>query len=307
MKRIFGLAVILLLLTALAVPVFAAPQEDDGLTLVDEPIASESEEFMPGFTAEGFIWDDSYYLDDDQWSDLEAYAEEISSEYDCGVYAVIVEDMAQFGYDDIEEFAEDFYEGLEFGYGESKDGIMLILSMGERDYDLDAFGPLGNTAFTDYGKEEMADAFLPYFAEDDWYNGFGRYLQVCEEYLQAARDGEPVDIWIPDPVETDMPSSVERGPRTGLAGGISGIIGAVVSFITCGVFKSQMKTARMATEAGNYVTADGVNITEKQDRFLYSNVVRERIPDNDSRGGGGGHYGGTTVHSSGHSHHSGKF
>ena len=64
---------------------------------------------------------------------------------------------------------------------------------GERQYDIAAFG-YGNTVFTDYGKDKMADRFVKYFAEDDWYGGFSSYLDSCEEYFELALYEEPYDV-----------------------------------------------------------------------------------------------------------------
>ena len=69
--------------------------------------------------------------------------------------------------------------------------------------------------------------------------------------------------------------------------------------------KSKMKSAKLQTMAENYQT-QALQLRDRQDRFLRKDVTRVRR-DTDSGGsrGGGGH--GTSVHSSGFSHHSGKF
>ena len=60
-----------------------------------------------------------------------------------------------------------------------------------------------------------------------------------------------------------------------------------------------MKTARKKNEAGDYVSR--VNITRRQDIYLYTTTTRRKIESSSSGShGSGGHFGGGGGHGSSH-------
>jgi hypothetical protein len=123
--------------------------------------------------------------------------------------------------------------------------------------------------------------------------------------LQRAKDGNPVDQWIPDPAE--------QGPRfDSFKLMLSLLVGCVTGGISVGGMKKSMKTAVKQTRAQDYVSLGGVNLRLQRDDFVNRVVNRQPLPKRVNSGGGGrpggGHYGGTTVSGShGGSHHSVKF
>ena len=49
-----------------------------------------------------------------------------------------------------------------------------------------------------------------------------------------------------------------------------------------------MKTVRRGAAADEYVTGEGLTLTESSDRFLYTTETRTKIKSESSDGGGGG-------------------
>ena len=76
--------------------------------------------------------------------------------------------------------------------GEDRDGVILLMSMSDRKYATFFYGPKAEYAFDAYGQELMEEEFLDDFRDDDWYDGFSDYLEVCAEYLERAEAGDPV-------------------------------------------------------------------------------------------------------------------
>ena len=230
-------------------------------------------------------------LTEEQAEELDKRAETYSMRYSCDIVLVVVSDTQ--GYD-VETFTEAVYKEYNYGWGEDKSGVILLLSMAGRDYDLAAFG-YGNTAFTDAGKEWLMDDVLPYFSKNDWYGGFSKYLDLCADYLRQARDGKPVDRY-------GVGSRSHNGfALSGRTVAWSLIVGLSVAFIVTGVQKSKMKSAILQSKADNYLAGD-LQLSHSEDRFLKKDVVRVRRSE-----GSGGRGGGTSIRSSGFSHHSGKF
>ena len=267
-RRIFCLAAALLVLLALCAPVLGA----DGETQ--------------------YIYDFAGLLSADEAASLEQNARQVSEWYGCGVYVVTVDDYQQYyGASDIEQFAEDVFTDLSFGLGAEQNGILLALSMEDRDYDLCAHGDLANYAFTDYGKGALAERwFLDAFGQDDWAAGMQRYLDGCKAFLQQAADGTPFDKGT-DP---------ERLEDIRIGKGITVVfVPLLTALIVCLILRGKMKTARVQTHANAYIKADGVHMCEQTDRFLTVTQTRVKVATSNS--------GGTTVNSGGFSHSSGKF
>lgn len=261
---------------------------------------------MPAFAQETeyFVFNEDEYLDWDSIYPLNDAAAEISSRYSCGVYLAVFEDMVQYGYYNIEEFGEAVYSAFELGYTEGGDGILLVMSMADRDYDLTAYGNYANSAFTDYGKEVLTDKFLGYFRQNDWVGGFKAYIDGCGELLSYAESGEALDVFSADDLGySSTPQRASTAERIGNSLPIGLAIGVIVALIRGGILKSKMKSAVAATEANEYVCEHGVEMRSVMDQFSHTTVVRQRIERDTGRSGGGG----TSVNSGGYSHSSGKF
>lgn len=218
-------------------------------------------------------------LTSDEDQSLEERAEEISAQYGVGIYLLILEDYSEY-YDDPYETAYQFYHGYTLGEGEDRDGVILMLSMSNRKYATFFYGPKAEYAFDAYGQELMEEEFLDDFRDDDWYDGFEDYLEVCDEYLARAEAGDPV-----------------RGDYSSAGGSsVSGIgttilvclgISAVIAMIVCLILRGKMKSVRKGTHADAYVTGS-LNLTASRDQYTHTTETRTKIEHESSDSGGGG-------------------
>lgn len=231
-----------------------------------------------------FVFDEAALLTTSEAEELDKAAADISARYGCGVYIVTLQDFTEYG-SNVRSAAENYFLTRDLGLGSDDNGVLLMLSMQERDYALIAHGGLGNTAFTDYGKDVLSEAFLDDFRYDSWAAGFTDYLSASEEFLHAAAAGTPVDV--------------ARGSGMGLTLVMVLLIPALIAGIACAIMAASMKTAKRKTHANDY--SKGVQITNRHDRFITRTVVRQRIESSSSSSGG------TRVNSGGFSGKSGKF
>ncbi len=259
-KRLASLALLLILCLLLALPAMA-----------------DSTRELP------LVCDTCGLLTEAQDEELNAKAEEYSRQYACDIIVVVVDDTDFY---DVEAFTEGVYNKYNFGWGEDRSGVILLLSMEERDYDLAAYG-YGNTAFTDFGKQQLMKDVRSYLKKNDWYGGFSRYIDLCADYLRQAREGKPVDRGL---FRLSAPVVIW-----------SLVAGVIFALIVTAVLKAKMKSAVLQTKADDYLSGD-LRLDYEDDRFLRKDVVRVRRNE-----GSGGGRGGTSVRSSGFSHHSGKF
>ena len=212
-----------------------------------------------------------------------------------GIYIMTLPNKSYINADgfDIESLSEAVYEAWDLGLGDEKTGILLLMDMGEREFDIVAHGTAGHYTFTDYGKDKLEDSFIEDFGENEWADGFNHYLNEIERQLMWAEKGEPVDVH----------SSSERlREKIGIPGivGASLLIGLFLAFCICGYFKAQMKSVRPAASAAAFSNDKGIEYSEKVDDFIKTTTVTRTIESSSSKGG-------TSVNSHGYSHHSGKF
>ena len=250
-----------------------------------------------------YVTDTAGILQASEAAALNDQAKTVSEFYGCGVYVVVVQDYTDYVSGSIADFSEAIYKSYDLGLGEGKNGILLSLSMAERDYDLCAYGDWAHYAFTDYGKSELADTFLDNFRGNDWFGGFGDYIGNSTRLMEMAKQGNPLDtIVYEEPPE-------ERG-LDAFDLTIIVVVSCVVAFSVCGIFKAQMKNTGRQHYAGNYMSFSRSNMRVNSDRFLRRDVVRTLIRRDDDDDGfrpSGGRPGGTSINAGGFSHKSGKF
>ncbi len=241
-----------------------------------------------------YVRDEAGLLTEEQVNTLEEQAKTISNAQKCGVYILTVNDFTADGADTIRDFSKGYYKDNDLGWGDGRDGEMLVLSMADRDYWLLAYGNHGNAAFTDDNRSTVEDAFLDNFREDDWAGGFADYLTASEELLTEAPSGGDYSY------DGDYSGDSMTFFNWKLLG-ICVIGSCVIALIVCLIFKAQMKSARLKQDASDYVDRGDIRIHAREDRFTHRTESRVRIHDDDDHGGGGG------VDSDGFSGGGGKF
>ena len=239
---------------------------------------TESQTQEPTDADMNYIFDLSDQLSYEEWAELEARASDISKRHGCGVYAAFVDDFTEYGGgNDVYKTTSQLYHASELGMGADRDGIIILLSMDDRDYAMFVYGDHAEYAFDRYGQKELEDAFLGYFGDNDWYGGVSHYLDTCDEYLTRAEEGKPVR-------KNTLPIYlIVVAASCAIAGGI------------CLMLKWQMKTVHKKAEANEYVAAGGLNLTKQYDRYTHTTETRRKIHDDSdsdsgtsSCSGGGG-------------------
>lgn len=234
-------------------------------------------------------------LTQDQKTALLGRAQELSDEYDLGIYIIAVQDYTR--YSDQKEIHDgfiDIFAQNDLGRGEDRAAVSFFISMDTREFVFDFNSDRADYAFTEAGRDRLEDRVLPYLREGDWYGGFNEYLNVCQEYLQAAEAGHPVG---------DGEAS-----RNEESGGFSILFffpGIFAAAVTAVVLVSPMRSAREKRQADDYAVPGSMRLTRQSDHFVRRTVTRTPRPKQTSTPSSGGD---TKTYSSGsHSGRSGKF
>jgi len=292
--------------------------------LTDLPSSIPDDQTLP------LLVDDAGLLNSSEAAELNAALEEISTRQEVDV-AVITVDALPDGYT-AQGYADDVFDYYGYGYGTGDDGILLLLSMSERDWAVTTYG-YGITAFPDGIIDLIMDDCLYYISDGAYFSGFSCFAQLCDEYITKAKNGVTDDGMYDDYYGGynddyyygyDDPYGIiggADGPTTvTVSGGIpfalplSLIAGFLFSGLIVGAWKSELKTVNKQSGAADYAQRDSIRVTLSRDLFLYRNVRRvRRQTETHNRPGshGGMRMGGGSVHrsSSGRSHggRSGKF
>lgn len=226
------------------------------------------------------VIDNAGLLSQTEAEDLDAYAQSITNQYQVGVYIVTV----PWHEGEVDDAADELYHvtyGL--GVGEDRDGIMLMLSMEDRDYAILTNGEAAKYAFSDYATGELEETFLPDLAEDEWKAAFQHYLEACDEYLALAAAGDPVS----EPIWGALLLIV--------------LVSCVISILICLVLRKKSKSVHVGTQAIAYTTGK-LHLTDHYDKYTHTSRVEHKIPKSTSSGGSS-----VSTTSHGSSVRSGKF
>lgn len=120
--------------------------------------------------------------------------------------------------------------------------------------------------------EGMEEAVASKLSDGDNNGAFGTYLSDYGEYLSHyAEYGEGVVL-----------TSVDSEPKR-LA--IVIFVPLLIALSVCMIFRSQMKTARTATTAGNYIPADSFHLSLERDQYTHTTTERQKIEKQNSASG----------------------
>lgn len=228
-------------------------------------------EYPPVFDKAGILSDfDAEYL-----SDL---TQEVAEKHSIDLVILTVPSLEGMS---AQDYADDYYDYS--GYGE--DGAIFLLAMAEREYHISTSGRVIEF-LTDNVLYNMEERFLPYLSDGDYYYAFQDFVNSVDVYMTD------------DPVGDALVSL--------MYGAIAGLIVAGIALL---IMRGMMSNRTSQYSAGDYLKDGSYDLKVHRDLFLYSQVHRQRKPEQNTttRSGGGGST--THVSSSGRTHggRGGKF
>ena len=238
---------------------------------------------VPAVAAENGFADLYYRLNDsaevlteDEDSELEASLEELSVRQSFDVTIATIDSLESEGYTSMEEYADDLYDYCQFGYGADRDGVLLLVSTGDRKWHISTCG-YGITAFTDAGIQYLGQQMTPFMADGDYAGAFRTFVQWSDAYIDAARAGHPYDV-----------NNLPREPLSLMYLFLALGIGLVLAWVVVSVMKSQLRSVAFQENAASYVREGSMNLTNSRELFLYRDVQRtEHVEEKNSDSSGG--------------------
>ena len=236
---------------------------------------------LPGFMAEDVcaqslqprVVDEADVLTDQEESLLLEKLDEISERQQLDVVVATVRSLNGLS---VQQRADDFYYYNGYGYGDFRDGILLLQCPQERDLWISTNG-YGIDAFTDAGQEYIWNEILPDFRNDNYAKGYMRFAELCDDFISRARSGNRYDLG-------NMPAK-KKSPLRFLW---ALVIGAAGSFTMGQSKKAKLKSVHRKHTADRYTPNGGLHLFVKEDRLIDRRVVTRRIQQPRPSGGGGG-------------------
>lgn len=269
-KKLTAFAFVLIFIFAFAIPAFAVPEPPTSGTV-------PTERLYP------LLVDDANLLSSDEEASLLLKLEEISSRQEMDVAVITVETL---GSRNVETYTDDFYDYYGYGQGNGKDGVMFLISMGERQAHMTAVGK-GIKTFTDAGRDFILDEYvMPQIKKGNYAQAFDDFATQCDEFITQAKTASPFDVG-------NMPKGKFKRPDD-IWIVVAVVAGLIAAFAVSSKLKKQMKTVEFKEAANEYSVPGSMVITGSFDRFITSRTT-QRLIQKESSGGSGG---GSTTHTS---------
>lgn len=229
-------------------------------------------------------------LSDSEESDLSDMLDEISERQQVDIVVITVDSME--GKTAV-VYADDYYDYNGYGFGDERDGILLLISMGERDWYISTRG-YGITAITDAGREYISERFVSDLSAGNYATAFTNFAKLCDDFITQARTGEAYDV-------DNLPEGSFE-PVWGLLTALG--IAFIISLIVTGFMRWDLQSVYSRSEADNYIKQGSMQLTKKNDLFLYRHVDRRKKAEYNTSNSSGGSSGGSRTHisSSGATH-----
>lgn len=234
------------------------------------------------------LMDSAALLDNSEEEELRDTMEELSDTYDMDVVMMLLDDYKEeyAEYKNITNMSDPFSFIEEYYYQQSYNmdsGIIILVSMEERDWALCRFGDVQEAIDDDYGYEYITQRLQERLSDGDYYEACEAFLADLDSFMEAWEEGDAYS----------SSHAIKTTARVLTYFGIAIGISLVLSLILVLVMKSGMNTAKPKPAAKDYVKKDSFVLTNQQDLYLYSHTTKKEIPKESSSSGrsGGSHSG----------------
>jgi uncharacterized protein len=201
---------------------------------------------------------------DEQEFELTADLMELSHKYNAQIVVATIPSMDG---GDIDEYVNYAYDSMGFGYGDNRDGVLLLVCMDPREYRILSNGYCG-TAIDSADIDAIGSVIVDDLSEGNYADAFDTFAEKCEYYLDGHLNGFPFNF--------------------GMNLMIALMVGIIAGLITAKSLKGQLKTVHQKNEAKNYIKSGSLNLHTQNDVFLYRDIQRTAKPRESSTRSSGG-------------------
>lgn len=225
--------------------------------------------------------DNAGLLYDSEREEVSAKLDDVSEKHNMDVLVLTTRSTYGKG---IVEYSDDYYDQSDWGQGTGRDGIILVISMEERDWYISTCGQAIN-AVTDYGISYIGNEMISELSEGDYAEAFESYAEACDKVLTQAENGAPYDV-NNKVEEEELEEDHGFNPLGGLLSLLMGVLTALFPTLS---MKNDLKSVNNQLKASNYIKDGSLKLAQKSDAFMYRHVATVPIVSDDSHGGSSTH------------------
>ena len=218
------------------------------------------------YVEEQLVFDEADLLSDSEEAALVEKLTEVSHTYNT---QLVVATLPALNNGNIDDFVEYLYDAMDFGYGETKEGVLLLVCMDPREYRILSNGYAGEAIGPDQ-IDTLCDFMETYLPNGHYTTAFHSFADQSGEFLKYYQAGSPF--------------------KAGKSLAISLIIGIIAGLIVAFILKGQLKSVRKQDQAHRYVKPGSMTVNIQYDIFLYRTVTRtqkQKRVESTSSGSGG--------------------
>lgn len=253
-RRIVSIFLALMLLSTFALPIRAAE-----IALIEDGNS---------------VYDEANLLSSSEEEEIARILDDLGEKYDVELVIVTVPELDG----DPEVFVENLYDTMGFGYGDSHDGVLLMVSMSPREYQILVNG-FAADAIGVYAHENIIHNVGACLSDRDYAAACRTFANECDYYLDAHINGFPTEATQPAGDTEKADFSIGSTLISSL------VIGLVVGLIVVAILAGQLKSVKKQNQARDYVKPGSMQLTERSDIFLYRNVSRVKRDSGSSSSG----------------------
>jgi len=210
------------------------------------------------------VVDNAGLLNSSDAARLLAQVEALSSSQQCDIVILTVNSL---GSKTPSQYADDFFNQNGYGYGPNRDGLLLLVSLGTRDWYVSTSGR-ANSAFGDSaGQDKLMNGVVNDLSNGDYYQGLSRFAENASNGLftydrqqaTASGDKDAANQILADQMRTNLLRAILPAVLSLLA---ALLIGGAVGWGSAAVRKRKHFDVHPQAGAENYLlTKDGQRIT----------------------------------------------
>ena len=184
-------------------------------------------------------------------------ADSMASAYDFDLVIVI---ESSIGNVSPARYADDFFDDRGYGLGQNRDGALFLHVTGSRDYFFSTSGR-GIRLFNNTALDKLESDVLVQLRAGNNFQAYQAFLRNSEEFLNLEARGRNYNV-------------IHRWNAVLVS--IAWFLALVIGFLTVSIWKKQMNTALLQSQADTYVVPGSFNLKVQKDKFLYSTVTKTR-------------------------------
>ena len=222
-----------------------------------------------------WVFDDYGLLSDDEAAELNSEFADIYDTYGYDAVLLISPDIGES--EDNRQYAAEFMQDNEIGYGDTHEGMCILHQPDARNITI-VFRGETQDDFSTKIQEEMLDKCKTYLKADDPFGGYQSLVSDLNAGLERLAEGKKIRL-----MDIEEGSALSRF-FTDL------LMAFVIMIIPTGIMTwyqvHKMKTRVQQTNANQYTAEGGLELSEKYDVFLYETVSQTAKPKNDDNDSG---------------------